>query len=47
MDAFKDFLNNTSGIHLLKFWVDSEYYKDSLEDLDDETATTSRNNLFR
>ena len=30
MAKFEEFLQQTTGYHLLKFWLDAEYYKDQV-----------------
>ncbi|XP_065052500.1 uncharacterized protein LOC135681805 [Rhopilema esculentum] len=35
MDSFKDFLHETSGYHLLQFWLDTEHYKDRVAGWED------------
>ena len=47
MTQFRKFLRNTHGHHLLEFWIDSETFKDCLEDLDEEDTLVMRNQLFR
>ncbi|ESO83511.1 hypothetical protein LOTGIDRAFT_236545 [Lottia gigantea] len=47
MESFKEFLNDTTGVHLLNFWLDCEYFKDSMEDYDEEVFIETRNCLFR
>ncbi|XP_013386604.1 uncharacterized protein LOC106156055 isoform X2 [Lingula anatina] len=46
-EDLKAFLQDTSGIHLLNFWLDCEFFKDSMEDYDDMTNMAVRNRLFR
>ena len=47
VDSFKNFLTDTSGYHLLNFWLDCEFFKDTMEDLDEITIMATRNRLFR
>jgi hypothetical protein len=47
MEGFKEFLSNTAGFALLNFWVDCEYYKDAMEDFEDESSNEIRSRLFR
>ncbi|KAK6183535.1 hypothetical protein SNE40_011001 [Patella caerulea] len=47
MESFKEFLKDTAGVHLLNFWLDCEYFKDSMEDYDEEEFIEIRNCLFR
>lgn len=47
MEGFKDFLSNTAGYALLNFWVDCEYYKDAMENFEDESSNDIRSRLFR
>ena len=47
VEAFKSFLENTSGLHLLNFWLDCEFYKDMMEDENEVSCVEQRNILFR
>ncbi|XP_071159348.1 regulator of G-protein signaling 22-like isoform X29 [Mytilus edulis] len=47
MEGFKEFLSNTAGYALLNFWLDCEYYKDAMENFEDESSNDIRNRLFR
>lgn len=47
MAEFKEFLKPTSGYRLLKFWLDCEFYRDSMQDYDDVENMATRNRLFR
>lgn len=47
MREFKEFLRHTSGFRLLKFWLDCEFYRDSMQDYDQIDNMATRNRLFR
>lgn len=47
MREFIQFLRNTSGFRLLKFWLDCEFYRDSMQDYDQIDNMATRNRLFR
>jgi hypothetical protein len=47
MNEFKEFLKPTSGHRLLKFWLDCEFYRDSMQDYDEIDNMATRNRLFR
>lgn len=36
MNNFKLFLEQTTGVHLLKFWLDAEHYRDHLTELEND-----------
>ncbi len=47
MNEFKEFLKETNGYRLLKFWYDCEFYRDSMQDYDQIENMATRNRLFR
>ena len=47
MEQFKRFLRETTGYGLFLFWLDCEFYKDVMEDFDEEENMAIRNRLFR
>ena len=47
MEEFKEFLKNTVGYRLIKFWLDCEFYRDSMQDYDQIENMATRNRLFR
>ena len=47
MSEFKEFLKHTNGYRLVKFWLDCEFYRDSMQDYDDIENMATRNRLFR
>ncbi len=47
MNEFKEFLKYTSGNYLIKFWLDCEFYRDSMQDYDQIENMATRNRLFR
>ncbi|XP_033734034.1 uncharacterized protein LOC117323122 isoform X2 [Pecten maximus] len=47
MEAYKEFLKGTAGDQLLNFWLDCEYYKDTVESFDELSKNDIRNRLFR
>lgn len=47
MREFCEFLRSTSGFRLLKFWLDCEFYRDSMQDYDQIDNMATRNRLFR
>ena len=47
MNEFKEFLKHTSGNKLIKFWLDCEFYRDSMQDYDQIENMATRNRLFR
>jgi hypothetical protein len=47
MEEFISFLSDTAGIHLANFWLDCEYFKDSMQDFDEVECLSARNKLFR
>ncbi|XP_067682061.1 regulator of G-protein signaling 22-like isoform X1 [Haliotis asinina] len=47
MEAFRSFLYDTAGLSLLNFWLDCEFYKDAMQDEDEDTSLETRNRLFR
>jgi hypothetical protein len=47
MNEFKSFLKGTAGYKLLKFWLDCEFYRDSMQDYDQIENMATRNRLFR
>ena len=47
MNEFKEFLKETNGYQLLKFWFDCEFYRDSMQDYDQIENMATRNRLFR
>lgn len=50
MNEFKEFLRNESeesGHRLLKFWLDCEFYRDSMQDYDEIENMATRNRLYR
>lgn len=47
MIEFKEFLKNTIGFRLYKFWLDCEFYRDSMQDYDQISNMATRNRLFR
>ncbi|CAF0839419.1 unnamed protein product [Brachionus calyciflorus] len=47
MREFRDFLKKTSGFRLYKFWLDCEFYRDSMQDYDQIDNMATRNRLFR
>lgn len=47
MQEFKEFLKDTSGFILIKFWLDCEFYRDSMQDYDQIENMATRNRLFR
>ncbi|KAL5009301.1 hypothetical protein ScPMuIL_014882 [Solemya velum] len=47
MEAYRNFLVGTAGEHLYNFWLDCEYFKDTMENFDEETNNNVRNRLFR
>lgn len=53
MNEFKNFLrkeatnNVNSGYRLLKFWLDCEFYRDSMQDYDEIENMATRNRLYR
>ena len=47
MQEFKEFLRNTVGYRLIRFWLDCEFYRDSMQDYDQIENMATRNRLFR
>lgn len=47
MEDFKRFLSGTAGSQLVNFWLDCEYFKDSMEKFDEVDVVEKRNRLFR
>ncbi|XP_048259130.1 uncharacterized protein LOC124151105 isoform X3 [Haliotis rufescens] len=47
MEAFRSFLHDTAGLSLLNFWLDCEFYKDSMQDEEEDSSLETRNRLFR
>ncbi len=47
MNEFKNFLKLTTGYKLLRFWLDCEFYRDSMQDYDQIENMATRNRLFR
>ena len=47
MREFKNFLKETNGYRLLKFWLDCEFYRDSMQEYDQIVNISIRNRLFR
>ncbi|XP_052766652.1 uncharacterized protein LOC128207645 isoform X4 [Mya arenaria] len=47
MEDFKVFLSGTAGKQLVNFWLDCEYFKDSMEKFDAVAIVEERNRLFR
>lgn len=47
MTEFKEFLKGTFGHKLIKFWLDCEFYRDSMQDYDQIENMATRNRLFR
>ena len=47
MEEFKEFLKNTIGYRLIRFWLDCEFYRDSMQDYDQIENMATRNRLFR
>ena len=47
MCELKEFLKNTNGYKLVKFWLDCEFYRDSMQDYDEIENMATRNRLFR
>lgn len=47
MQRFKNFLANTFGCHLVKFWLHCELFRDFTEDHEDQNLSRNRNQLFR
>jgi len=47
MLEFKEFLKATSGNKLIQFWLDCEFYRDSMQDYDQIENMATRNRLFR
>lgn len=47
MLTFKEFLSDTSGIHLINFWLDCEYFADTVEEYNEAENAAVRNQLFR
>jgi hypothetical protein len=47
MNEFNEFLKETNGYRLLKFWFDCEFYRDSMQDYDQIENMATRNRLFR
>ncbi|XP_052275180.1 uncharacterized protein LOC127874696 isoform X4 [Dreissena polymorpha] len=47
MEDFKGFLWGTAGRQLVNFWLDCEYFKDSMEKFDAVAIVEERNRLFR
>ena len=47
MDSLHDFLQDTAGARLLSFWLDCEFFKDTMEDFDEQEVNATRNRLFR
>jgi hypothetical protein len=47
MNEFKEFLKPTSGFKLVKFWLECEFYRDSMQDYDEIENMATRNRLFR
>ncbi|XP_069117342.1 regulator of G-protein signaling 22-like isoform X3 [Argopecten irradians] len=47
MEAYKEFLKGTAGDQLINFWLDCEYYKDTVENFDELSQNDIRNRLFR
>jgi hypothetical protein len=47
MNEFKSFLKQTAGYKLLRFWLDCEFYRDSMQDYDQIENMATRNRLFR
>lgn len=47
MIEFKNFLKSTTGSRLFKFWLDCEFYRDSMQDYDQIENMATRNRLFR
>ncbi|CAF1206547.1 unnamed protein product, partial [Didymodactylos carnosus] len=47
MQDFIEFLKSTNGYDLYRFWMDCEFYKDTMEGLDDVKNIVARTRLFR
>ena len=47
MEDFKAFLSSTGSAELVNFWLDCEYFKDSMEKFDEVATVEKRNRLFR
>jgi len=47
MEDFKLFLTGTAGKQLINFWLDCEFFKDSMERFDEVAIVDERNRLFR
>jgi hypothetical protein len=48
MNDFRDFLKDTAnGDRFIKFWLDCEFYRDSMQDYDQIENMATRNRLFR
>jgi hypothetical protein len=49
MDNFRSFLNEETGAggRYLKFWLECEFYRDSMQDYDEIETMATRNRLFR
>ncbi|KAL4237950.1 hypothetical protein ACF0H5_002660 [Mactra antiquata] len=47
MEDFKMFLSGTAGRELVNFWLDCEFFKDSMEKYDEVAIMDVRNRLFR
>ena len=47
MERFRRMLSQTAGEDLFDFWLDCEYFKDVMEQLDEQENTAIRNILFR
>ncbi|KAK3576327.1 hypothetical protein CHS0354_039734 [Potamilus streckersoni] len=47
MDNFQQFLADTAGSQLINFWLDCEFFKDTMENCDEVEIMEKRNSLFR
>jgi len=47
MNELREFLHGTGGRHLYDFWLDCEFYGDSVDDANDDHSRQLRTRLFR
>jgi len=47
MRELREFLQDTLGGFLYDFWLDCEYYRDTVDDHNDSHSRLQRNRLFR
>jgi len=47
MSKLREFLHGTVGRHLYDFWLDCEFYRDTVDDHNDAHSRMMRSRLFR